>query len=118
MKIVIAALISFACCVQLARAETVIHLKANHVAFYYNRFLLEADGGVRVSVSDGTTITGQSFSMDLKLNRFVVAGSVHVSSPAGSQDGAALADFLDFSRVYFVPILPQTGSNRARSRRR
>jgi len=50
------------------------------------------------------TMTGDAFSMDLKLNRFVLAGHVHVQDPSGSQDGAALADFVDFNRIYFVPI--------------
>jgi hypothetical protein len=34
----------------------------------------------------------------------VLAGHVHVEDAAGSQDGAALADFLDFKRIYFIPI--------------
>ncbi len=91
------------CCAG-ARAETLIHVNAKSVSFYYDRFLLEADGNVRVTTSDGMTMTGDAFSMDLKLNRFVLAGHVHVEDPSGSQDGAALADFLDFSRIYFVPI--------------
>ncbi len=92
-----------------ARAETLIHLNANSVNFYYDRFLLEADGNVRVTTSDGMTMTGDAFSMDLKLNRFVLAGHVHVQDPSGSQDGAALADFLDFDRIYFVPIVTGKG---------
>jgi hypothetical protein len=94
----------------LARADaaTVIRLHAASVCFYYDRFLVEADGNVHVTTSDGMTMTGDSFSMDLKLNRFLLAGHVHVQDPSGSQDGAALADFLDFSRIYFVPlIVPQ-----------
>lgn len=79
-------------------------MHAKHVAFYYDRFLVEADGDVHVTTSDGMTMTGDAFSMDLKLNRFVLAGHVHVEDPSGSQDGAALADFLDFDRIYFVPI--------------
>lgn len=95
-----AALFSFA----PAAATTLIRLHAKNVTFYYDRFLLEADGNVRVTTSDGMTMTGDAFSMDLKLNRFVLAGHVHVSDPSGAQDGAALADFLDFNRIYFVPI--------------
>ncbi len=85
-------------------AATTIRVSADHVDFYYNRFLLEADGGVTVQTSDGMTLRGDAFSMDLKLDRFVLAGHVHAQDPAGSQDGAALADFLDFNRIYFVPI--------------
>jgi len=87
-----------------APAQTLVHVRASSVAFYYDRFLLEADGDVRVTTSDGMVMRGDAFSMDLKLNRFVLAGHVHVSGPSGSQDGAALADFLDFDRIYFVPI--------------
>lgn len=94
----------------VADAETLIHVRADGVKFYYDRFLLEADGNVRVSTSDGMTMSGDAFSMDLKLNRFVLAGHVHVQDPSGAQDGAALADFLDFNRIYFVPIVAGTGN--------
>ena len=87
-----------------APPATLIHLSAANVEFYYDRFLVEADGNVRVTTSDGMTMTGDAFSMDLKLNRFVLAGHVHVQDAAGAQDGAALADFLDFERIYFVPV--------------
>ena len=83
---------------------TLIHLHGDKVEFYYDRFLLEADGNLRVTTRDGMTMTGDSFSMDLKLNRFLLAGNVHVQDAAGAQDGAALADFLDFNRIYFVPV--------------
>jgi hypothetical protein len=99
-------------CLSYARADaltaanpmTVIRVHAERVQFYYDRFLLEADGNVRVETTDGATMSGDAFSMDLKLNRFVLAGHVHVRSAYGSQDGAALADFLDFNRMYFVPL--------------
>lgn len=96
-------------CGATASATTLIHLRAERVKFYYDRFLLEADGNVRVTTSDGMTMTGDAFSMDLKLNRFVLAGHVHVQDPSGAQDGAALADFLDFNRIYFVPIVAGPG---------
>jgi hypothetical protein len=60
---------------------------------------------VRVTTSDGVTITGDAFSMDLKLNRFLIASHVHLRSPGGNLDGAAISDFLDFRRVYFVPVI-------------
>jgi hypothetical protein len=87
-----------------APATTVIRLNAGRVEFYYDRFLVEADGNVRVRTSDGLVATGDTFSMDLKLNRFLLAGHVHVSDAAGSQDGAAVADFLEFDRIYLVPL--------------
>ena len=102
---VLAAVLAFA----HADAETLIHLHASSVQFYYNRFLLEAYGNVRLTTSDGMTMTGDAFSMDLKLNRFVLAGHVHVQDPSGSQDGAALADFMDFNRIYFLPIVAGPG---------
>ena len=92
------------CCGARGAAMTLIRVHATNVTFYFNRFLLEADGGVRVQTSDGMSMSGDVFSMDLKLNRFVLAGHVHLQNPSGSQDGAALSDFLDFHRIYFLPI--------------
>lgn len=97
------------CCVPAhavsqTQSMRLIHVNATSVTFYYNRFLLEADGNVHVTTSDGITMTGDAFSMDLKLNRFVLAGHVHLEDPSGAQDGAALAYFLDFNRIYFLPI--------------
>ncbi len=83
---------------------TLIRLSANRVEFFYDRFLVEADGNVRVRTSNGMIMSGDTFSMDLKLNRFLLAGHVHMQNPSGSQDGAALADFLEFNRIYFVPL--------------
>ena len=83
---------------------TLLYLKATRLDFYYNRFLIEGDGNVRLRTSDGFTVTGDAFSMDLKLNRFVVAGHVTLSDASGKVSGAALADFLDFRRIYFVPV--------------
>jgi len=91
-------------------SATLIRLKADHVQFFYDRFLVEADGNVRVRTSDGVVMSGETFSMDLKLNRFLVAGHVHVSDAAGSQDGAAIADFLDFDRIYLVPLTRESQS--------
>lgn len=85
-------------------APPLIRLSADRVNFFYDRFLVEADGNVRVRTSDGMTATGDTFSMDLKLNRFLLAGHVHVSDAAGAQDGAAIADFMDFDRIYLVPL--------------
>ena len=82
-----------------------MRLRADHITFYYDRYLVEADGNVRVDVSNGLTITGDTFSMDLKLNRFLIASHVHLRSRNGSLDGAAIADFLDFDRIYFVPVI-------------
>jgi hypothetical protein len=88
-----------------AQAATMIHLQADRIDFYYDRYLVEANGHVRVTTSDGETITGDTFSMDLKLNRFLIASNVHLRSPGGSLDGAAISDFIDFNRIYFVPVI-------------
>ncbi len=90
-----------------ADASTTVRLNADHIAFYNDRYLIEADGNVRVTTSEGMTITGDTLSMDLKLNRFLIAGNVHLRSPGGNIDGAAIADFLDFDRVYFVPVIQE-----------
>ena len=87
-----------------ASAQTLLHLDADHIAFYYDRFLVEADGHVRVRTSDGTTIEGDTFTMDLKLNRFMIAGHVSLHDATGNLTGAALADFITFKRVYFIPV--------------
>lgn len=94
--------LAFACA--SARANTIVRLTADHVSFYYDRFLVEADGNVRIQTSDGFSASGDAFSMDLKLNRFLVAG--HVTLRVGNEQasGAALSDFLDFNRIYFVPV--------------
>ena len=92
-------------CTAPALAGTHLWLQADRIEFYYDRFLVEADGHVRVRSSDGSEVSGDTFSMDLKLNRFLIASNVHLASPGGALDGAAIADFLDFRRVYFVPVI-------------
>jgi hypothetical protein len=87
-----------------AAQPVLVRLSADHVQFYYDRFLIEADGHVRVQASNGLVATGDAFSMDLKLNRYVLAGHVSLSTASGSANGAAIADFLDFDRIYFVPV--------------
>src|SRR5580700_2246223 len=87
-----------------APPRTVLYLNAARLDFYYNRFLIEGDGNVRVRTSDGFTVTGDAFSMDLKLNRFMIAGHVTMHDATGTVSGAAIADFLDFRRIYFVPV--------------
>jgi hypothetical protein len=83
----------------------VLHLRADHIAFYYDRYLIEADGHVQIQASNGMTISGDAFSMDLRLNRFLVASHLQLRSRGGNLDGAAIADFVDFDRIYFVPVI-------------
>ncbi len=84
--------------------RTILYLTAKRMDFYYDRFLVEADGNVRLRTSDGFYVTGDAFSMDLKLNRFLVAGHVTLHDSTGQVSGAAISDFLDFRRIYFVPV--------------
>jgi hypothetical protein len=88
----------------VAVAETTksIELRANVVDFYSNRFILTADGNVSARMSDGTVVRGNTFSMDLKLNRFLIAGDVHVDGPNIHETGAAFAGYPDLDRNYFL----------------
>jgi hypothetical protein len=79
-----------------------IELRANVVDFYSNRYIITADGNVSARLSDGTVVRGDTFSMDLKLNRYLIAGNVHVDGPRIHQTGAAFAGFPDIDRDYFV----------------
>ena len=88
-----------------APPATVLRLRADHIEFYYDRYLIEADGHVQVQTSNGMAISGDTFSMDLRLNRFVLASHLHLRSRGGNLDGAAIADLLDFNRIYFVPVI-------------
>jgi len=84
--------------------KSVLYLTAARIDFYYDSFLLEADGNVRLRTSDGFTVSGDSFSMDLKNNRYLLAGHVTLHDATGTVKGAAISDFLDFRRIYFVPV--------------
>ncbi|MBV8372969.1 MAG: hypothetical protein JOY69_06885 [Candidatus Eremiobacteraeota bacterium] len=106
-RILLCALVApllFAFAAARAQATTLVRLSADRVAFYYDTFRIEADGNVRVQTSDGFSVSGDAFSMDLKLNRFLVAGHVVLQARGQQVSGAALSDFLDFNRIYFVPV--------------
>jgi len=90
--------------VPVSRSRIVV--SADSVAYYSNQALVLARGAVRVRLGDGTMVTGDAFSMDMGLQRFLVVGHVRLVTPAGSYDGAAFADFLPFRRIYFVPLDP------------
>ncbi|HUY11293.1 MAG TPA: hypothetical protein VMV73_03430 [Candidatus Dormibacteraeota bacterium] len=81
-----------------------IHVAADRVAFSFNRYTIQADGHVVVRTSSGLVIRGQTFSMDLKLNRFLVAGHVVLQAGGKTQQGAAVSDYLQYDRLYVVPI--------------
>ncbi|GAC1349071.1 MAG: hypothetical protein NVSMB19_02460 [Vulcanimicrobiaceae bacterium] len=86
------------------RRLSALGLSAKRIAFYSNRFIIGADGAVDVALGDGTHVTGDTFAMDLRLNRFVVAGNVTVRTGTAAVSGAAFAEYLDFDRAYFVPV--------------
>jgi hypothetical protein len=105
LALILAAILTAASPPLVASAQidsVVVH--ADRVAFYDKKYVVTADNNVRVTLTDGTTITGRTFAMDLKLNRFIVAGGVHVVHGSSSYDGAAFSDFLDYKRAYFLPI--------------
>lgn len=87
------------------RRLAALGLTADRIAFYSNRYIVGADGHVAVSLGDGTRVHGNTFAMDLRLNRFVIAGDVKVEAGGKRIDGAAFAEYFDFDRAYFVPIL-------------
>ena len=86
-----------------AAPPTSLDVTARSVDFFSNRFVVTADGGVWVRLSDGTIIRGETFSMDLKLNRYLIAGDVHLDGPGVHETGAAFAGFPDLDRSYFLP---------------
>ncbi|MGH7683527.1 MAG: hypothetical protein ACREMT_04200 [Vulcanimicrobiaceae bacterium] len=89
-----------------AAIDTIV-VHADRVAFYSSKYVVKGDGNVRVTLSDGATITGRAFQMDLKMNRFVIAGDVHVIHGSNTYDGAAFAEFLELKRGYFLPATPE-----------
>jgi hypothetical protein len=98
-----AALFSGASTLAAAAPTTSLDVTAKSVDFFSNRYVVTADGDVRVRLSDGTLVTGQTFTMDLKLNRFLVAGDVRLDGPAVHATGAAFAGYPDLDRSYFLP---------------
>jgi hypothetical protein len=98
-----AALFGGATALAAAAPPTSLDVTAKSVDFFSNRFIVIADGNVRVRLSDGTVVAGQTFTMDLKLNRYLVAGDVHVDGPTVHAAGAAFAGYPDLDRSYFLP---------------
>lgn len=85
-----------------AAAPTSLELSGNVIDYYSNRFTITSDGDVRVSLSDGTVLRGNTFAMDLKLNRFIVAGNVRIDGPQIHTQAAAFAGFPDLDRNYIL----------------
>jgi hypothetical protein len=87
----------------LAAPPTSLDITAKQVDYFSNRFIVTADGNVRVRLSDGTILRGQTFAMDLKLNRYLIAGDVHLDGPSVHEVGAGFAGYPDLDRSYFLP---------------
>jgi hypothetical protein len=101
--------LAFACLAPLRADATPPHsldVSGDRVAYFSNRFIVTADGNVRVRLSDGTIVRGETFTMDLKLNRYLVAGNVTVDSGPVHDTGAAFAGYPDLDRSYFIPSTP------------
>jgi len=81
-----------------------LSIRADRIAFYSDRFLVEADGNVTVRLADGRLVTGSTCAVDLHAHRMVVAGGVHLHTAKNDWDGAAYSEFFDFRRAYFLPI--------------
>jgi hypothetical protein len=89
-----------------APSEQPLTVTAKHITFYSDQYVVQADGNVNVALADGAHLSGNTFAMDLKLDRFVLAGDVHLVTPDGKDiPGAAFAKFFDFDRAYFIPII-------------
>lgn len=86
-----------------AAPPTSLDVTGKRVTFYSDRYEVTADGNVRVRLSDGTIITGETFAMDLKLNRYLIAGNVHLDSGNVHEVGAGFAGYPDLDRSYFLP---------------
>jgi hypothetical protein len=83
-----------------------IELHADVVDYYSDRFVVTGDGHVRAQLSDGTVVSGETFSMDLKSNRYLIAGNVHLDGPHVHETGAAFSGFPDLDRNYLLTADP------------
>jgi hypothetical protein len=79
-----------------------LDLHADRIVFYSGRYVLTGEGHVRIRLSDGTVLYSELFQMDLKLNRFLLAGNVHIDSGNIHEVGAAFAGYPDLDRSYFL----------------
>ncbi|GAC1659198.1 MAG: hypothetical protein NVS4B13_03400 [Candidatus Elarobacter sp.] len=105
LPVLLAFLTLFASATSVASAApaTSLDVTAQRVNFFSNRYIVTADGDVRVRLSDGTEIRGETFTMDLKLNRYLVAGGVQLEGASVREPGAAFAGYPDLDRSYFLP---------------
>jgi hypothetical protein len=85
-----------------ASATETYRLSANRVAFYTNTFILQGRGNVQVDIGSERHISADFFSMDVRENRFVVAGNVHLFGPDVDESFAAFSVDLVAKRAYAI----------------
>jgi hypothetical protein len=85
-----------------ASATETYRLSAKRVAFYTNTFILQGSGNVQVDIGGERQISADFFSMDVRGNRFVVAGNVHLRGPDVDDSFAALSVDLVAQRAYAI----------------
>ncbi|HKW44894.1 MAG TPA: hypothetical protein VJN22_04495, partial [Candidatus Eremiobacteraceae bacterium] len=83
-----------------------IAIDADRVMYFSDAATIQARGHVHATLPDGSSLSADAFSMDLSLQRIIAAGHLRLHTASGDFTGAALADFLPFRRVYFVPLVP------------
>ncbi len=74
--------------------------------YFSDAATIQARGHVHATLPDGASLTADAFSIDLSLQRIIAAGHLTLHTTAGDFVGAAIADFLPFRRLYFVPLDP------------
>lgn len=82
-----------------------MRIHARKVYYDGDRATLIAHGDVDLEMSDGVVMHAQYFAMDVKNNRFLMAGKLRVDGLHGVHlQGAAISEFLDFGRAYYIPV--------------
>ncbi|HTV75219.1 MAG TPA: hypothetical protein VME66_16115, partial [Candidatus Acidoferrales bacterium] len=82
-----------------------IDIRADAIGFYADHMLVVARGDVRLHAG-ARTVRGDSLYFDLMHNTLLVAGDVHVTSPAGRYDGPAYALTLPAEKATVLRLDP------------
>ncbi len=86
----------------VSKLPQTLHLHAAQVIYDADHFTIVARGQVELELPRGVKATARYFSMDLKANRYLLAGHVHLEGPNLKLDAAGVANFLEFQRVYVL----------------
>jgi hypothetical protein len=100
-----ASVITLVCMLALrcpATATETYRLSADRVALYTNSSVLEATGNVQLDLGGGRHIKADFFFMNIRGNRFIVAGNVRFQQPNIDQTFAALSADLVAKRAYAI----------------